>query len=773
VKRRMKKLISIKSMPVLVMVLLLSTVCEGVPPNDDCENAEPVGNVMDLAFDTTDATFDGPGLCMISPNLWYCYTASCTGDVTVSLLGSSYDTMLAVYDGCECYPASDDWIGCNDDTGGSLQSEITFFATAGSSYLIEVGGSGSDTGLGVLSISCEGVQEVYPTGDPAWSHIHPVHGTPCTEDVYNVQNAVIAGGEILLKATNAAGDPQYFNFDAYNIVEVMNQVVIKGEPGSITLPDGRTSDRTTIYGGGGDLDGIIDPEWQGRAGAFTINLPWGSFEISNLWLDSSLYASIFVLACDGTLNACRICDNVITYVRPVEWWWPWGKAIAVGEWTVYPVGDIIIERNQIEYNPNPPYIDIAEAISLVRIQTASNITIRENNIVMKDPGSKGVRPYSSPYTSYQIENNTIDVAWTGIHGSGTGSMHISGNIIRSKFGDGLSAGSEEPATVSGNMIEAGQRGIYVGGMSVCTITENTINAATDGIHAYQTAQLCVSSNTITGPMEGRGIWLEYMNQPTVTENVITGEMLRGIYTESVSNAQIRNNMIDRLVSPSWHAWYNGAIAIDYGENNSVENNVIRGEGRSAIHFWRTHNNSVLDNDCSGYTCRWPGQTWNVCQFWDSDYSSGNTLSGNIWGPVPPESRLATVVLSMRFGTAPSDNNILDNDYTLCGVPGWTDANPDGPGCVLLTEGTQKNFVSESGNFPPGTGGAKKQVLDVQALPPPDGLGSTTNRVVGHPAEYLEEDVPPGIGQRLKEIMAEIEVLSTEEEEEEALLEESP
>ena len=139
----------------------LTVSCEGVTPQpsskDNCENAKTVGDVTDLAFDTSDATFDGPGLCLTSPNIWYCYTATCTGDVTVSLAGSSYDTMLAVYDGCECYPSSNDLIECNDDAGNSYQSEITFAATADNQYLIEVGGYGSETGAGLLSISCQGV----------------------------------------------------------------------------------------------------------------------------------------------------------------------------------------------------------------------------------------------------------------------------------------------------------------------------------------------------------------------------------------------------------------------------------------------------------------------------------------------------------------------------------------------------------------------------------------------------------------------------------------
>jgi hypothetical protein len=137
---------------------VLNVSCEetSIPSKDDCVDAKPIGDVVDLPFDTTNSTFDGPGLCLTSPNIWYCYTASCTGDVTISLLDSGYDTMLAVYKGCECYPVQNDLIECNDDFNSAYQSQVTIAAVAGSQYLIEVGGYGSETGQGVLNVICEG-----------------------------------------------------------------------------------------------------------------------------------------------------------------------------------------------------------------------------------------------------------------------------------------------------------------------------------------------------------------------------------------------------------------------------------------------------------------------------------------------------------------------------------------------------------------------------------------------------------------------------------------
>jgi hypothetical protein len=140
---------------------ILNIFSEGAPPppppgsNDNCQNAQQIGNVTGLAFDTTGATFDGPGHCITSPNLWYIYTAPCTGEAIVSLCGSSYDTKLAVYNGAACNPSLSRLMECNDDSCG-FQSEITFEATAGQQYLIEVGGFGDNTGEGVLSVSCEG-----------------------------------------------------------------------------------------------------------------------------------------------------------------------------------------------------------------------------------------------------------------------------------------------------------------------------------------------------------------------------------------------------------------------------------------------------------------------------------------------------------------------------------------------------------------------------------------------------------------------------------------
>ena len=119
--------------------------CYPQPANDDCSNAESIGDVTDLPFDTTAATPDGTS--PLVPNIWYCYTATCTGKVSVSLNGN-YDTMVRLYDGCGC-PAEE------ADIITTAAYGFEFDAVEGNQYLIEVGGDGDARGQGLMSITCE------------------------------------------------------------------------------------------------------------------------------------------------------------------------------------------------------------------------------------------------------------------------------------------------------------------------------------------------------------------------------------------------------------------------------------------------------------------------------------------------------------------------------------------------------------------------------------------------------------------------------------------
>ena len=143
--------------------------------NDDCEEASSLeGNGM-YFFDTRGATTDGPihaGCPDINQDVWFEYIATCTGTLTASLCyATDYDSTLLIYDGWEC--AAEGFgpvLGCDDDGCGTANgpSMLTQSVFTGYHYLIRVGGAGTATGTGYLSISCVPANEgacCFPTGE--------------------------------------------------------------------------------------------------------------------------------------------------------------------------------------------------------------------------------------------------------------------------------------------------------------------------------------------------------------------------------------------------------------------------------------------------------------------------------------------------------------------------------------------------------------------------------------------------------------------------------
>lgn len=86
---------------------------------------------------------------------WYVYEAPFSSTVVISTINSmtNFDTYLKVYTG-SC--GSLTCVGQNDDASGTFSSQISFNATAGTTYLIRVGGFVSLQGTFGLTIDCGG-----------------------------------------------------------------------------------------------------------------------------------------------------------------------------------------------------------------------------------------------------------------------------------------------------------------------------------------------------------------------------------------------------------------------------------------------------------------------------------------------------------------------------------------------------------------------------------------------------------------------------------------
>ena len=143
------------------------------PENDLCSDAIVVTN-GGTAFTTVDATESGVDLPLscsdsggpgVFADVWFEWTAPCTGFATVATCNAAFDSRIAVYAGACPTPATGP-VFCADDVCGD-DASVTFLTLAGQSYRFQVGSSlDGDEGAGVLLVACE-----------------PIGGGGCVEDL--------------------------------------------------------------------------------------------------------------------------------------------------------------------------------------------------------------------------------------------------------------------------------------------------------------------------------------------------------------------------------------------------------------------------------------------------------------------------------------------------------------------------------------------------------------------------------------------------------------
>ncbi len=153
----------------LAIVLGAWGPCPGPPVNDVCEGAIEIFD-GDTDFDTTGATTGPPtthncnNITQPLFDLWYDYTATCTGLLKVCTCGFpiAWDTVLALYEDVQCPVAEDRQLQCNDDglvCFPDWTSRVAVIVVEGQSYKIRVGGRSDfpgapDEGPGSLAVAC-------------------------------------------------------------------------------------------------------------------------------------------------------------------------------------------------------------------------------------------------------------------------------------------------------------------------------------------------------------------------------------------------------------------------------------------------------------------------------------------------------------------------------------------------------------------------------------------------------------------------------------------
>lgn len=87
----------------------------------------------------------------VGRTFWYSITPTAASAITVSSLGSDFDTVVAVYTGSAVGALTQ--VACNDDAASTLQSTVQFAAQAGTTYRVQVGGYNGAAGNATVNIS--------------------------------------------------------------------------------------------------------------------------------------------------------------------------------------------------------------------------------------------------------------------------------------------------------------------------------------------------------------------------------------------------------------------------------------------------------------------------------------------------------------------------------------------------------------------------------------------------------------------------------------------
>ena len=127
--------------------------------NDDLSAAVVISEPLPYSNkqETASATLESgePQPCAgIRSTVWYSFTPSSSVQVSADTAGSDFDTALAIYRGSSFGSLS--LVACDDDSGPGSTSAISFIASAGTTYSIQVGGFIGATGNQVFNLASGG-----------------------------------------------------------------------------------------------------------------------------------------------------------------------------------------------------------------------------------------------------------------------------------------------------------------------------------------------------------------------------------------------------------------------------------------------------------------------------------------------------------------------------------------------------------------------------------------------------------------------------------------
>ncbi len=211
------------------------------PDHDDCASARVISGPSFVdrvdVWMATQAATDPPQSCTQgrrnSHSVWYRFTAPSAGTITLSTLGSGYDTAIAVYTGsCAAFQE----LACGDDWGFFAHSQLTLSARAGTTYLIEITSAGgpiprpSQATL-VFTFRFESASgSLDASAHPSFASTSDVSETE-PNNTLSTANLIVP--DVTLRGTfNPHGDVDFFAFEA----GAGQQVTVDIEAQSLTPP---------------------------------------------------------------------------------------------------------------------------------------------------------------------------------------------------------------------------------------------------------------------------------------------------------------------------------------------------------------------------------------------------------------------------------------------------------------------------------------------------------------------------------------------------------
>ncbi|GEM_PF-1049479 len=200
--------------------------------NNLCSAATPVSTGTYFGYTTGSQAEPGDAQCGNSEataDIWYSYSAACSGTVQLNTFGSGFDTVLSVRTGC-----AGATFACNDDCSVVGPSCIDFVSVPGTTYIIRVSGYAGATGAVTLNViannfasndECYNAAPVYDGLNSAYTQCatdSPVNmpdacattpGEPLTSDVWFIYYPAV-DGTVSVGACTGAFSPAVAVYDS-------------------------------------------------------------------------------------------------------------------------------------------------------------------------------------------------------------------------------------------------------------------------------------------------------------------------------------------------------------------------------------------------------------------------------------------------------------------------------------------------------------------------------------------------------------------------------